>query len=212
MPALLIGATAGLIAGLAMWRWLRTGNYRRPIDDHRVDLRRSWLVVPAAGAAGSLGGWFPGWLATAVWIYVVGGVLISWIDLDVQRIPDRILATWAPLVGVTVTAAAVNGPDWGLLARAAAGAAGLGAWFIALALAGSMGFGDVKLAAVTGVLTGALGWVALALSVLVGFTAGAIAGVGLLARGRDPSSHLAFGPAIVLGAAVAALQAGCFRV
>lgn len=191
-----------------MWRWLRTGRYRRVDDTPRRDLRTCWLVVPAAAVAGALAGWCPGWLAPAAWVYLVGGVLVTWIDLDVHRVPDAVLKFWTPLLAVAVTAAAAATDDPGMLVAAVGGAGAMGALFLLLAVIGSMGLGDVKLAAVTGLFTGALGWPFLGTGVVLGFMAAAASGVWLLTRGTARTAHLAFGPAIVLGATAAVIRFG----
>ena len=85
---------------------------------------------------------------------------------------------------------------------------GLGVIFLGLALAGSMGLGDVKLAAVTGLLLGWLGWPAVVLGTVSAFLLAAVVAVVLLVRGAPRTSHLAFGPAIIAGAAVAVLRVG----
>lgn len=206
MLPVLLGALLGALAGAAMWSWLRTGRYRRDDDALRRDPGGSWVVIPAAAAAGALAGGCPGWLAPVAWVYLVGALPVVWVDLDVHRVPDQLLRYWAPVLGLAVIAAAAVEDDWGLLARAIVGGGVLGGLFLLLALLGSMGLGDVKLAAVTGLFTGALGWGYLITGAVAGFAAGAVAGGLLLARGRARTTHLAFGPAIVAGAAAAALR------
>lgn len=102
---------------------------------------------------------------------------------------------------LVVTAAATG--EWAPLAWSAAGAGVLGALFLALALLSSMGLGDVKLAAITGLLIGPLGWAGLLTATVAAFAASAIYALVLLARGAGRRAHLAFGPGIILGAVVA---------
>ena len=202
----LAGMAAGGVAGGLLWRWLRTGDYRIEEDHPRLRLARSWLVVPTAAAAGGLAGVLGDpWLAAAALIYLVGAVSVVWIDLDVHRVPDRVLRRWAPaLLAAVVLAAAA----WGALVTALLAAASMGALFLVLAVVGSMGLGDVKLAGVTGLMLGALGWSAVTTGVVAGFGAGAVAALWLLVRGASRDSHLAFGPAIIIGAALAIARAG----
>jgi len=69
---------------------------------------------------------------------------------------------------------------------------------------GGLGFGDVKLAGLLGLLLGWLGWGAVVVSVLAAFViGGVIAMILLIARRASRSSHIAFGPAMILGAWVA---------
>lgn len=201
-----LGVAGGTVSGAAIWRWLRAGHYRRPEDTPRHDLSLAWLVMPASMAAGGVAGAYPGWLAVPAWVYLIGGIAVSWTDLDVHRVPDRFLAPWAPAVTAAVVLAAALGGDWSLLLWALAGSAGMGVFYLVLVFVGSMGVGDLKLAAVTGLLTGALGWTGWVTGVAVGLAAGAVAGVWLLARGRGRTSHLALAPAIVLGGAGAVLR------
>lgn len=210
LPTVLIGAAAGLVAGVVTWRWLRTTSYRRDGDLPRLPARLAWLAVPAAASAGALSGVAAeGWLAASAWVYLVGAVPLVWIDLDVHRVPDRVLRWWSPaLLLALVVATSVGDSGWGRLGTAAAGAAAMGLLFLILALVGSMGLGDVKLACVTGLMLGALGWGAVMTGVVVAFLAGAVGAVWLLARGATRDSHLAFGPAIIAGAAVAIVRAG----
>ena len=203
---IVIGAVAGAIAGWVMGRWLHAGGYRDPEDTPRQDLRRAWLVVPACVLAGGLGGACPGWSALSAWVYLVGGVAVSWIDLDVHRVPDRFLVRWAPLLAAAVVITAAVTGEWPRLLWALVGAAGMAALYLVLVLVGSMGLGDLKLAVVTGLLTGVLGWASWVTGVTVGLAAGAAAAVWLLARGRGRSSHLALAPAIVVGGGAAVLR------
>lgn len=206
----LVGAAGGTLAGATLWRWLRTGSYRLDEDEPRLSLNRSWLVIPTASAAGGLAGVLADpWLAIAAWVYLVGAVSVIWIDLDVHRVPDRVLRWWAPaLLAAVVLAAAAGTGGWGVLVTGVLAGVAMGVLFFALAVVGSMGLGDVKLAAVTGLMLGALGWGAVTTGVVAGFVAGAIAAVWLLVRGASRTSHLAFGPAIIVGAAVAIARAG----
>src|SRR5690606_25579634 len=131
---------------------LRTGSYRRRDDVPRVALGWSWLVIvmAAAGAAAASTLGLP--LAVPAGIYLVVASALVWIDVDVHRVPDAVLAVLAPVLAVAVLAAAAATGQWSLLGWALAGAAGLGAVFLVLALVGSMGLGDVKLAATTGIV------------------------------------------------------------
>lgn len=211
MPwTVLAGMAAGGVAGGLLWRWLRTGDYRIEEDHPRLSLDRSWLVIPTAAAVGGLGGVLTDpWLAAAAWIYLVGAVSVVWIDLDVHRVPDRVLRRWAPaLLAAVLLAAAAGAAGWGVLVTAVLAAAAMAALFFVLAVVGSMGLGDVKLAGVTGLMLGALGWNAVSTGVVAGFGAGAVAALWLLVRGASRDSHLAFGPAIIVGAAVAIARAG----
>lgn len=208
VTAAVVSGLLGAAGGAAVWRWLCAGAYRAPGDTPRLRLSWAWVVVPlaaAAGAAAGAGGWSS--LTTASWVYLLGGVVLGWIDVDVHRVPDRVLKVWGPAVAVAIAAAALVDQVREVLTGAALGALAVGGLFLLLALVGSMGLGDVKLAAVTGMLLGAYGWSAVVTGVSAAFAVGAVAAVVLLVRGAARTSHLPFGPAIVLGAAAAVVIA-----
>ena len=205
---ILFGAISGALAGLLLWRWLRTGGHRRLDDRSHLTLSGEWAVVPMAAAGGAIAGTVAGWVALPAWVYLVGGALVVWIDLDVHRIPDQVLKVWVPVLGGGVIAAAVGEGSWALLGGAVAGSLSLGVLFLLLALIGSMGLGDVKLATVTGLLVGAMGCVSVLTAVVASFLMAGTVAVWKLIRGASRSQHLAFGPAIILGAAVAVLRFG----
>jgi leader peptidase (prepilin peptidase)/N-methyltransferase len=81
---------------------------------------------------------------------------------------------------------------------------------MALVSPAGMGMGDVKLAGLLGLLLGWLGWPVVVAGFLLGFVVQAVLGLALIVlrrAGRD--TELPFGPALVLGTAVAA---GCSTV
>jgi len=201
-----LAAVAGVVGAAGLW-WslLRTGRYRSDADQPALSLARSWITIPAAGlVAAALGARLPGSLLAAGIVYAVAGPALAWIDVDVHRVPDRILAWLAPALAVAVSAAAAITGTPAVLVSAVAGAVGLGVLYLALALVGSMGLGDVKLAATSGILLGAAGWHTSIAGAVFGFVAAGIFAVLLLiTRRADRRSHLPVGPAIILGAVVA---------
>jgi len=70
----------------------------------------------------------------------------------------------------------------------------------------SMGFGDVKLAFVLGLVLGWLGWSELVLGLFCGFLAGAVVGLALIVlRHRGRKDHLPFGPFLAFGTLIVLL-------
>ena len=135
-------------------------------------------------------------------VYLVGGVVLALVDLDVHRLPDRILLVWAAAT-LTVLGAELVLADAGAgaLGRAAIGGVVSGLVYLVMALVASMGLGDVKLAALTGTVLGAHSWPSIYVGTLAAFAAAAlIAGAILATRRGRRHDHLAFGPAIVAGA------------
>ncbi len=72
-----------------------------------------------------------------------------------------------------------------------------------------LGFGDVKLLGLLGILLGWFGWSVLGLGVVLGFFVGALGTVVLLVLRRAGwRSEVALGPSLLLGAALALLLVG----
>lgn len=117
------------------------------------------------------------------------------VDVHVRRLPDR-LVTAAALVFVALIGVSTDPTTAG---RILGGALAMSAPLLVLHLISptSMGFGDVKAAVVLGAAVGAVDW-QLAVSALA-LAAGATAVVGILIRART----IAFGPGLVVGAALA---------
>lgn len=129
-------------------------------------------------------------------------VLVPVVVIDVRRriIPDRITG---PAAVAAVAIALAEGGAAALAERSAA-AAVAGGFLLAAALArpGAMGLGDVKLAAVLGLLLGPRVAVALLVALLAGTAAGVVIALrDGLARARQAT--IPFGPCLALGAAAA---------
>lgn len=125
------------------------------------------------------------------------------IDIRTHRLPNRIvLPTLAALVVVGGVDAMVTGDSTAMI-RAAWGMLILGGFYAALRLLSreGMGGGDVKLAAVIGLILGWHSWQALAVGAASAFVLGALFAVSLMMlRWADGSTRIAFGPWMILGA------------
>jgi leader peptidase (prepilin peptidase)/N-methyltransferase len=136
------------------------------------------------------------WPILTLWLPL--SAALAWlaaVDLDVARLPDRILvpaAIWTALaVGVTLW---ITSPLAGIGAILAAALCGGGFWILHLAGRGALGFGDVKLAALIGAATALVSWTA----VLYALVAGCVLAIAwAIGRRRN---ELAFGPWLALGA------------
>jgi leader peptidase (prepilin peptidase)/N-methyltransferase len=139
--------------------------------------------------------------------FALGCTLLVALDLACHRLPDIVtVPTAAVLVAGLLVAASWTG-SWSDLGRALLSGLVLGAAFLALALISprSLGLGDVKLAALLGLFLGWFGWPAVAVAVIATFLLGGVTALLLvLSRRATRSTELAFGPWLVLGAAVAA--------
>ena len=136
-------------------------------------------------------------------VFLAGLVLVSFIDLDHQIIPNAVTLPGIPL-GL-VAGLLVGEPP--LLERLIGMLAGAGFLYLVLYYGGTlygqeaMGEGDLNLIAMIGAF---LGWRAVAVTILVGCLLGATVGVGLIVLGRlSRRQHIPFGPFLALGAVVA---------
>lgn len=203
LPALALGA----LVGEAARRVVLGGRYRRPEDEPRLDDAR-WsplLGALAFGAVAQTSAALP--VGVRVVAHVAAGllVLLSLVDLDVHRLPDALVRPLA--VGLLLAAAAAGAmtSSWAPLLHSLLGGAALYGLFYLLALAPSgFGYGDVKLAGALGLGLGPLGPGAVVTAPLLAMLVGGVVAVGLLLTGRARrSTHLAFGPALALGALLA---------
>jgi leader peptidase (prepilin peptidase)/N-methyltransferase len=87
------------------------------------------------------------------------------------------------------------------------GALGGGLLLVALARPGAMGMGDVKLAALIGLVLGVQGLRYVAVAASLALLAGGIRGVVALLAGRSRKDAIQFGPFLSAGAVVAAFLA-----
>ena len=199
---------AGLGAGLD--RVLAGASYRHLHERDRPLPRHTWwLVIAVALAWASLtfriGGYARWSLLPAYLLLGVIGAALTLIDLDVHRLPDVIVLPSYPVAVLLLLVPTVVTGEWTWLLRA--GLAGLALFVVYLVLAlvspggAGLGFGDVKLAGLLGLFLGWVGWGPVLISVLAAFIIGGVlALLLLLARRASRSSHIAFGPSMILGA------------
>jgi leader peptidase (prepilin peptidase)/N-methyltransferase len=202
---------AGLGAGLTTV--LADGAYRHlPERDRPLPRHTWWLVIAVALAWATLTfrvGDYAQWsLLPAYLLLGVIGAALTFIDLDVHRLPDLIVLPSYPAAVLLLLVPTVVTGQWSWLLRA--GLAGLALFVVYLVLAlvspggGGLGFGDVKLAGLLGLFLGWVGWGPVVVSVLAAFLIGGVVALLLLvSRRASRSSHIAFGPSMILGAWVA---------
>ena len=138
----------------------------------------------------------------AVWGFLL--VALMWIDLDFQLLPD-VLTLPGTLIGLTAQLAVPGGVReglWGMIAGS--GLLWLLAWgYLRLRKTEGMGGGDIKLAAMFGVV---LGWKLSLLTLFLAAFAGSLWGGLLLLRGRgDGRTALPFGTLLAPAAMVSFL-------
>ncbi|MGI9610050.1 MAG: prepilin peptidase [Acidimicrobiia bacterium] len=141
-------------------------------------------------------------LPAYLWFVGVGVTLIL-TDIDVHRIPNRILYPGTIVGAVLLLGGAVVDGDLASFWRGAAGAAVYFALFLVLALIarGGFGMGDVKLAFLLGLFLTYQSWGVLGSGVALGVAIGGVFAIFLLvARKASRKAKFAFGPAMILGA------------
>jgi leader peptidase (prepilin peptidase)/N-methyltransferase len=141
-------------------------------------------------------------LAASLLPFVAALVVIAFVDLDHQLIPNVITLPGIPL-GL-LAGLAVGGPP--ILDRILGALTGAGFLYLVLLYGGvlygqdAMGEGDLNLMALVGAF---LGWKAVAVTLLVGCLSGSLAGLTLIALRRlGRREHMPFGPFLALGALV----------
>jgi leader peptidase (prepilin peptidase)/N-methyltransferase len=176
----LVEASTGVFfAGVALWAWTG-GATARPTD----------------GA--------PGIVVLVGFLYLAAvSVALGLIDLDTHRLPDSIVLPGYVVGAALFTVVSILSGDYSALLRAAVGMASLWAAYLlmALAYAGGMGLGDVKLAGLLGMFLGWTGWGSLAIGAFAAFLMGGLYSLALLAAGKaSRKSGIPFGPWMLAGA------------
>ena len=130
-------------------------------------------------------------------------IALALIDLDTHRLPNAIVFPSYGVIAALFLGAFVLSGDFSQLVQTVVGGAALFALYFVLALVypGGMGFGDVKLAGVVGMVLGFLGWGALIVGAFAAFLLGGAFGVALLVlRRADRKSGIPFGPWMLVAA------------
>jgi leader peptidase (prepilin peptidase) / N-methyltransferase len=146
------------------------------------------------------------WALPAYWWAAGVALALTLTDLDVRRIPDRILGPGVLVTAVLLTAGALADGEPMALVRALGGAAGYFTLLLVVAVAarGGFGFGDVKLGFLLGLILGYRSWGTLVVGVFAAFALGGLVAVVLLLTRRvKRKDAIPFGPAMVAGAALA---------
>ncbi|MDF2145856.1 prepilin peptidase [Knoellia sp. p5-6-4] len=203
---------AGALLGVATAQALRSAGYRIESDEPATAQPRApWWPVPALAVLWGFLAWGIGdlaaWAALPAYLFFAWlAVALVWIDLDVHRLPDGLVLPAYPALLVLLGCASLGAGDWVRMRNALIAMAGIYALYFVMAMVSpsSLGFGDVKLSGLIGLVLGWLGLGTALLGLLAGFVAGGIiALVMLVAQRAGLRSHIAFGPAMVVGALLA---------
>jgi leader peptidase (prepilin peptidase)/N-methyltransferase len=209
----LAGGAAGL--GLLLGPWLAAVTVRLAgRDDAATPSRRrvgvtAVLAAVALAAGAALAGARP---AAAALLWLGGAaVVLAGVDVASHRLPDRVTYPAAVVCGSALLVDAAVTDTWPAVLRAAVAA---GASFAVAAGAAALnpaglGFGDVKLLALLGLVLGWAGWGVLLSGVLFGLVIGSVGSLVLLAT-RRAGWHTAvpFGPPLLAGAYLALALGG----
>lgn len=166
----------------------------------------SWKATVVAAAAGAVIGAAVGlaWPLVFLLPLVPVGVALGLVDWRTRLLPTRVIApTYLALVPLVVLVGLLE-EDRAALVRAGLGWVLAGGFFLMLWLIrpGGLGYGDVRLSGILGIVLGYLGWVQLFWGLWSGFLLGGLGGLALSRLGLVDRRSNPFGPWMLLGALV----------
>lgn len=142
----------------------------------------------------------------AVFAFIFGGVLLAVIDWKIKRLPTRLVYLTLAGVAAGLVFAALVEWDWVPLATAALGGLLLAnafflLWYLTKRFSGMMllGFGDVRLAAVLGMLLGWYGLEYVLYGALVGHLLALVLAAATSVKERKLLVRYSFGPPLIAG-------------
>lgn len=213
--ALLSALVAGL-GGLVVPRLIRSiPEPEKPADDKESYAAMAalpglvWRAALVAAACGCVIGLALGWDWSLVWLVplVPVSVALGLIDWRTRLLPRLVVlpATLVAIVAMVAVGLLTDQRDHLVRALVAMLLVRTFFWLLWAIRSAGMGFGDVRLAAIVGLVLGWVGWGATAIGVWVGFIAFVVPGVGLAIVRRDRSlmsKPLPYGPFMLIGALV----------
>ncbi len=209
LPVVAAAVVMGVVGHLT-GRELATGGYRIEEEEALPPPGSAWWTGPVTGLLAALAAWsvadLGGWTALPVYLlfaWLTTGLI--WIDLDVHRLPVGLVVPTGAATAALLVLASIATADlrW---RSALVGLAVMGGFYLLLAFlpGGGVGGGDVRLAPLIGAVLGWLGPGYLVFGMSAGFLVGGVGAVVLLVLGRaGRKTHIAYGPAMCLGAWVA---------
>jgi len=145
------------------------------------------------------------WVAVGVSALLGLMPVITVVDLERRIIPNKLMYPALLVAPVYLVIARLGGAPFDLLRAAIGFAAFGGVLFVVAAVSRGMGMGDVKLAALIGLVLGALSLGQVAVAAGAAIVLGALGAVVALARGAGRKGAIPFGPFLAAGAVVGAL-------
>lgn len=168
-----------------------------------------WKCAVASAVVAGLLGWRLGWtwsLLPVLYLVPVG-VALAVVDWRTRLLPTKVIApSYAVVAALTLVAAALTG-DWdsalrGVWGWLVAGGTFFVLWFV---YPKGMGYGDVRLSGLLGIVLGHLGWAELLTGVYAGFLLGGVGGLLLSALRIVDRKAYPFGPFMLVGAVLGVL-------
>lgn len=211
MTALLFVLTVGLAGGLVGFTlgFLSGRMLARPSP---LPLPARVVIAVATAILFGLMAWQFGvsWELPVFCVFAAAAVVLGTVDLIEKRLPNAVLYPSLVVIVVLLTGASLMTGNWAALLGALCGGAGLFALYFLLAVISpsGIGMGDVKLAALIGLMLGYLGWLPLLVGGTAGFLIGGLVSLLALIAGRAGlKTMLPFGPAMLAGAFAGVLLA-----
>ena len=203
---ILAWAVLGVVVGAAML--VPTAIALRPASSGGA--RAAVSMVVTAGAFALVAARFgPSAAIGPGTVLAVVGPPLALVDLAQRRLPSSLTIAGFVLGGGALTVMAAASRDLQILARAVVISVVLGACYLALAMlaSGGLGAGDVKVAALIGLLLAPVGWRAVLVASTVTWVSAAVAALILRAVQHDRADEtVPLGPFLVAGAMVGALD------
>lgn len=144
-------------------------------------------------------------------VFFAGLLALSLIDLDVKRLPNKVLYPTLFLGGGLLVVASAQDHRWYRLGDAAIG--GLGAFAVLFVIhfvvPQGMAFGDVRLSGLIGMFIGWIAKLQVPVAIFLGFLLGSLVGIALISAGRSSRrAKIAFGPFLAAGAVLTVIAGG----
>ena len=142
-------------------------------------------------------------------LLAVGGAFLIVTDVREHRLPNAIILPGYAVVAAYWLVVALATGRWTDLLTALLGGAVTFVGFVVLAVLarGMLGYGDVKLAGLIGLVLGWFGWLTLGRGIVVAILLHGLYGLVTLIITRDRKAEIPMGPALIVGAALAAFLA-----
>jgi len=199
------------LSGWGLVPLARGGTLRRGCSECGSKWERPWrplaLAVVTAAVLGAFAYKFGTDVALLAFaVFGVSLVAISAVDLERLVIPNLIVyPTLAVEIPLLVLASGIDGRWTSLWRAAASGAIGFAAFFVVHTIVPrGMGFGDVRLAGLVGLMTGWLGFGHAFVAFFAAFILASVVGVFALAlSGQGRKTRIPFGPFLAAGAVFA---------